>query len=202
MQPIPVDDYQVPHNSHHLMHDVWSLDRENSSMRMKLSVSHGNVTSFRVNQFMRSVANGHGLLDKWEYSEWTFLVFHVGERMALYHVVRGRYNAIPQPITESISNWYKNYTGEFLRAMRCVPEYKIPMDGPWLRIQTIEPILGRECPLFLTMQSARQRWGISPKKTHQRLFKDYPGVPYREYKNWRGMSGYEVLQQYGYLDDK
>ncbi len=200
MQPIPVDDYQVPYSPRHLLHDIWSIGRKSATMRMELTVSHGSASSFRVNMLMRSLASGCGLVDKRKYGGWTLLVFHIGDQIALYHAVRDKYDVMPQ--SQPVKFKYKNYTGEFIRVIRSIPEYKIPMYGPWLYIKSIERILDRKSPMLLTIQSVKQRWGISIKEVHRRLFKDYPDILAADYKNWCDMTGYEVLRQYGYLDDK
>ncbi len=199
MQPIPVDDYQlISCSTRYLLHDVWSVDRWNASIRMSLSI--GYSTASQITDMAHALKYGYGLVDKREYGSWTLLVFRVGSRTALYHAVRDKYDAVPQ--SPPIKFKYKNYTGEFIRALRSIPEYKIPMDGPWLRIQSIEPILGRDCPFLLTTESAKHRWGVTHNEACQRLFKDYPSVPLTEYNGWRHMTGYEVLRQYGCLDYK
>ncbi len=200
MHPIPVDDYQTPYNPRHLRHDIWSIDTKNKTMQMKLSTC-GDLPG-QTTDVLNALANGRDLVGKWECGQWTFLVFHIGGRMSLYHAVCGRYEDIPRSPSTSVYARCKNYTGEFIRALRRVPEYKIPMGRPWLHVRSIEPILGRKCPMLLTIESLGHRWGITTRETHCRLFRDYPSIPSTGCIAHRDMTGYDVLRQYGYLDDK
>lgn len=145
---------------------------------------------------IREVLDGPGwmyLANKWEYGQWTFLMFHI-ENMTICHAVRGKCDAHARDFPPL--NRYKNYTGEFIRALRFVPEHMLPIDQKWLSICVAEAILGREFPLWLTIVGAAGRWGCNTDSAYKKMFHDYPEIPPYSHKI-KGMRGYTILSLYG-----
>ncbi len=194
MQPIPVDDYAVPHNTPHHHHDIYSLSRERPwTRRMSVTVG-GDFDQTRVVNIVLGL-DWTKLIGKMKCGNITFLAFRLSSA-TVYHAVRGECNCPIMYAGPKRPRMCNNYTGEFIRAMQGLPEHLIPVGGIWPTPLSMETILDRELPLYFQIKNLSHRWGVHDREVYHRIFRDYPDMPVYN-TTYRTLSGYEILEIYG-----
>ncbi len=198
MHPIPVDDYQCPRYSHHYLHDIYSLCKSTNIVQMTLSVNSNTANPEKVIDTLHG-CRWKRLLGRIQHGQWTFLVFLTTTNALLYHAIRGECNRAVHWIgsaTQASIN--KNYTGEFIRAMRGVPDHLLPIGGVWLTFRSARKFLNRNCLMWYTLGTLCKKWRMTGERAYKRLFRNFSNMPTYS-STYTHLRGYDILRQCGYI---
>lgn len=196
---IPVDDYTVPYNSPHHLHDVWTFVGNINARELAMQPAQYSMRTNTEDHIVSllSMQRSECVIAKYYHSGFTLLILEHNYRHYIYHAVRGDCNVRVQDYNHRAEASYSSYTGEFIRAIGKMKPRYLPISALWLTPYAVKLLTGHEYPLLERLGTLRRRLKITRQQAYDMLFHDYPTIPNAVRKFLDVMNGYEILHYYG-----